>query len=81
MLGGNCLAACEMAAWTSCAAPSRLRSRLNCSTMEVAPTRLDDTMESSPAMLENCFSSGKATAAAIVSGLAPGRLAPTLIVG
>ncbi len=32
-------------------------------------------------MVENCFSSGVATAAAIVSGLAPGRLALTLIVG
>ena len=34
-----------------------------------------------PAIVENCFSSGVATAAAIVSGLAPGRLALTEIVG
>ena len=34
-----------------------------------------------PAIVENCFSSGVATAAAIVSGLAPGRLALTVIVG
>ncbi len=32
-------------------------------------------------MVENCFSKGVATADAIVSGLAPGRLALTLIVG
>ncbi len=32
-------------------------------------------------MVENCLSSGVATAEAIVSGLAPGRLAETRIVG
>ena len=32
-------------------------------------------------MVENCFSSGVATEAAIVSGLAPGRLADTEMVG
>ena len=36
---------------------------------------------SSPAIIENLFSSGVATAAAIVSGLAPGRLAVTSRVG
>ncbi len=49
--------------------------------MELAP-RLDvDVMLSMPAMVENCFSSGVATAEAMVSGLAPGRLALTVIVG
>ena len=38
-------------------------------------------MLSMPAIVENCFSSGVATADAIVSGLAPGRLAFTVIVG
>ena len=38
-------------------------------------------MESRPAMVENCLSSGVATAEAMVSGLAPGRLALTRIVG
>ena len=38
-------------------------------------------MLSMPAIVENCFSSGVATAAAIVSGLAPGRFALTEIVG
>ena len=32
-------------------------------------------------MVENCFSSGRATAAAMVSGLAPGKFACTLMVG
>ena len=40
-----------------------------------------DVIESMPAIVENCFSSGVATADAIVSGLAPGRLADTWIVG
>ncbi len=57
------------------------RSSENCSVIDVDP-RLDvDVMLSTPAMVENCFSSGVATAAAIVCGLAPGRLALTLIVG
>jgi len=38
-------------------------------------------MLSIPAMVVNCFSSGVATAAAMVSGLAPGRLALTEMVG
>src|SRR5689334_14354960 len=38
-------------------------------------------MDSTPAMLENSFSKGVATEDAMVSGLAPGRLAETLIVG
>ena len=40
-----------------------------------------DVIESTPAIVENCFSSGVATAEAIVSGFAPGRLAWTWIVG
>ena len=38
-------------------------------------------MESRPAMVEKFFSSGVATPEAIVSGLAPGRLALTVMVG
>ena len=45
------------------------------------PRLLVDVIVSMPAMVENCFSSGVATADAIVSGLAPGRLALTVIVG
>src|SRR3954454_16053607 len=49
--------------------------------MPVEPSPDDDVMLSTPAIVENCFSSGVATADAIVSGLAPGRLALTVIVG
>ena len=41
------------------------------------PSALVEVMESRPAMVENCFSSGVATEEAMVSGLAPGRLAVT----
>src|SRR6266581_9434507 len=58
-----------------------LRSSENWMVIEVDPSPLDDVMLSMPAMVENCFSSGVATAAAIVSGLAPGRFAFTWIVG
>ena len=40
-----------------------------------------EVIESMPAIVENCFSSGVATAEAIVSGLAPGSCACTWIVG
>ncbi len=49
--------------------------------MLVPPCELVELIEFSPAMVANCFSSGSATAEAIVSGLAPGRLAPTWMVG
>ena len=45
------------------------------------PRPLLDVMLSMPAIAEKDFSSGVATVAAIVSGLAPGRFALTLIVG
>ena len=48
--------------------------------MLVLPRPLLEVIESIPAIDENCFSSGVATDAAIVSGLAPGRLAETEIV-
>ena len=40
-----------------------------------------EVMESSPAMVENCFSSGVATDEAMVSGLAPESWAWTSMVG
>src|SRR5271169_6015569 len=49
--------------------------------MPVCPRELVDVIESMPAMVENCFSSGVATEDAIVSGLAPGREALTKMVG
>ena len=66
---------------TSCAAASMLRLRSNCSVMLVLPCPLLELIDVTPAIVENCFSSGVATDDAIVSGLAPGRLAFTWIVG
>ena len=57
------------------------RSRENWMLMVVAPWELEELIESMPEIEENCFSSGVATVAAMVSGLAPGRNAVTLIVG
>ena len=45
------------------------------------PRELVELMEFNPAIDANCFSRGSATADAMVSGLAPGRPAFTLIVG
>ena len=73
--------ACEMAACTSWAAASMSRLRANCSDICVLPWLLDEVMASTPGMVENCFSSGVATDEAMVSGLAPDRLALTEIVG
>src|SRR5215470_15606308 len=77
MFGGSWRAAAAMADCTSCAAASMLRLRLNCRVMEVEPRNDADVIESRPAMVENCRSSGVATAEAIVSGLAPGSDALT----
>ncbi len=57
------------------------RLRSNCSVMFVLPCELVELMLVSPAIDANCFSSGNATDEAIVSGLAPGRLAFTWMVG
>ncbi len=53
------------------------RSRSNCSVIDVLPVPFVELIDEMPAIAENCFSSGVATADAIVSGLAPGRLALT----
>ena len=70
-----------MAVCTSVAAPSMLRSRVNCSVIEVLPSSLHEVMATRPGMAENCSSSGVATDVDMVSGLAPGRLAKTEMVG
>jgi len=57
------------------------RSRANWIVILVLPRLELLVMLSIPAMVVNCFSSGVATAAAMVSGLAPGRLALTEMVG
>ena len=66
---------------TSTAAPSRLRFRSNSSVICVEPSELTEVIDSSPAIIENWFSSGVATDAPIVSGLAPGSCAVTSSVG
>src|SRR5436309_13185224 len=81
MPAGRRAAACVMAVCTSRAAPSRSRLRLNWSVICVEPMAFVDVIESNPAIVENCRSSGVATAEDMVSGLAPGRLAETKIVG
>ena len=58
-----------------------LRSSENWIVMAVSPSALVDVIESMPAIVRNCFSSGVATAEAIVSGLAPGSAAWTWMVG
>src|SRR5437588_7506608 len=79
--GGSCRCACEMADCTSSAAPSSDRLRSNWMVTLVTPSEFVELIELMPAMVENCFSSGVATAEAIVSGLAPGNAAFTLMVG
>jgi hypothetical protein len=81
MFWGRSRAAFAIMACTSCAAASRLRLRLNCKVICVEPWELVEVIESTPAIVENCFSSGMATAEAMVSGVAPGRDALTRIVG
>jgi hypothetical protein len=49
--------------------------------MLVEPRPLDEVIWVTPAIRPNWRSSGVATADAIVSGLAPGKLAPTEMVG
>src|SRR3954469_17944414 len=70
-----------MAASTSSAAPSIGRLRSNCSVIWVDPMPLVDVIWLRPAISENWRSSGWATLEAMVSGLAPGRLAETWMVG
>src|SRR6516164_1594026 len=81
MFGGSFLMTAEIAFCTSCAAASILRSRANCSVTLLWPRELDEVMLSRPAMVVNCRSRGAATDDAMVSGLAPGRLASTWRVG
>jgi len=81
MLRGRTPEAALMAALTSWAAASMLRSRSNWMLMAVVPRVLVETIELTEGMEEKDFSSGVATVAAIVSGLAPGRDAVTVTVG
>src|SRR3981081_1587393 len=58
---------------------SRVKS--NCNVMPVLPRPLEEVICVTPAIRPNWRSSGVATEEAMVSGLAPGRFAPTEIVG
>ncbi len=78
---GSSARAALIAACTSRAAPSMSRERSNCSVIRVEPSALDDVISVTPAMRPSERSSGVATVAAIVSGLAPGSEACTEIVG
>ncbi len=69
------------AACTSAAAASMSRLGSNSSEICVSPWMLVELLVTRPGMEENCFSSGVATDEAMLSGLAPARLAPTWIVG
>ena len=73
--------AAEICDCTSSAAPSMLRLRSNCRTIEVFPSDEVEVIVVTPAMVENCRSRIEATEAAIVSGLAPGSWAVTWMVG
>ena len=70
-----------MADWVSSAAASMLRLSSNSRVTCVRPSVLSEVMEVTPAMVENCRSSGAATETAMVSGLAPGYCTETVMVG
>ena len=70
-----------MAACTSRAAALILRSSSNCRVTRVLPCEELDVISVTPAMLPKTRSSGVATVPAMVSGLAPGKLACTEMVG
>ena len=78
---GNWRCARSRAAWTSTAAASMSRDASNSSVIWLLPSVLLELISFNPAMVENCFSSGSATEEAMVSGLAPGNCAPTLMTG
>src|SRR5688572_24101259 len=73
--------AAEIAVCTSVAAPSMLLSSRNSSVRLVWPCVLLDVTRTRPLICMNCRSSGVATFAAIVSGLAPGYEALTWMTG
>ena len=58
-----------------------LRLRSNCNVTTVEPSELTELICATPAIWPNWRSSGVATVAAMVSGLAPGTVALTWMVG
>ena len=81
MPGGSWSMTPLMAACTSRAASFRSRSRSKNIRTSVLPVLLDDEMLVSPGMEPSARSSGPATVAAMLTGLAPGRLAETTTIG
>src|SRR5262249_5685547 len=78
---GNLRGALGIAAWVSWAAASIFRLRLNCTVIRPTPSPLTEVMESTPAIAANSRSSGEAIEAAMMAGLAPGKLVVTVMVG
>ena len=78
---GRRRAATVNAVCTSSAAPSMFRLRSNWMMIDVVPSAEVDVIEVMPAMVESCRSIGPATDAAMVSGLAPGKVAVIWMVG
>ena len=70
-----------MAACTSLAAPSMLRSRSNWIVTALEPNEEVEVSCATPGIWANCRSRGCATEDAIVSGLPPGSDAETTMVG
>jgi hypothetical protein len=78
---GSWLRAVLIAACTSRAASFMLRSRSKLSWMRALPCELAEFMSTRPGIVPSARSSGAVTFAAMLSGLAPGRLALTSIEG
>src|SRR5215469_8070105 len=78
---GRYVRAALIPASTSRAAPLISRLRSNSRVMLVVPRVLVDVISVIPAMCPNWRSRGVATDEAIISGLAPGSRATTVIVG
>jgi hypothetical protein len=78
---GRSATAALIAACTSRAAPSMLRPRSNCTAIRLSPSELREVISVTPGISPRRRSSGAATVAAMISGLAPGRVALTTMVG
>ena len=81
MLLGNKGLAALIAPWTSRAASSMFLFIANSRKIRLLPSELLELIEFKPEILPKDRSSGVATLDAIVSGLAPDRLAFTVIIG
>src|SRR5258708_26206885 len=80
-LMGRSPAEALMAACTSRAAPSTLRSKLNWMVIAAPPKVLIEVISETPEICPRRLSSGAATVEATVAGSAPGKVAETVIIG